>query len=332
MKNNKKLKSTIRFLIVITLGIIVSAVGVYAATIIGKGSNLTYDNTSSNLSSTNIQDALDELKSSLNCPEGKICIKTPLKLGDYISMTPTKSSYKIDTSKMDSDDMIAYSTINPQKLSLWRVISINFDGTAEIISDETSPEEIMFNGIKGYINFVGYLNVLASQYENSTYTIGSRNFGFNGQTEYLDETKIMMSLNSGNPPWTCSTGESCFPEDYESFGGGNKLDEADYNLVKNALGNLNADASEQKENQKNPSPDNYYISSRYYRYNSNSSSLNVRLINASYGDLLEKDLSSIGNGQDSCSVSGIRPILTLKAGIHYTGLGTKENPKKIKSA
>ncbi len=79
MENNKKLKSTIRFLIGITLGIIVSAVGVYAATIIGKGSNLTYDNTSSNLSSTNIQDALDELKSSLNCPEGKICVKTKVR-------------------------------------------------------------------------------------------------------------------------------------------------------------------------------------------------------------------------------------------------------------
>ena len=147
MKNNKKLKSTIRFLIGITLGIIVSAVGVYAATIIGKGSNLTYDNTSSNLSSANIQDALDELKSSLNCPEGKICVKTPLKLGDYISMTPTKSSYKIDTSKTGFHGMDDYGsgstqTINPQELKLWRVISINPDGTVDMISEHVSSTRI----------------------------------------------------------------------------------------------------------------------------------------------------------------------------------------------
>ena len=320
MKNNKKLKSTIRFLIGITLGIIVSAVGVYAATIIGKGSNLTYDNTSSNLSSTNIQDALDELKSSLNCPEGKICVKTPLKLGDYISMTPTKSSYEIDTSKMDSNDMIADSTINPQKLSLWRVISINFDGTAEIISDETSPEEIMFNGIKGYINFVGYLNVLASQYENSTYTIGSRNFGFNGQTEYLDDTKIMMSLNSGNPPWTCSTGESCFPEGYELFGGGNKLDETDYNLVKKVLGTTIAQDSTN-------SAVSYWMSSRSYYYFNNEYSYRVHFVNDNGSiditgfSLYDGNINSV-NGL----AAHLRPILTLKSGLKYTGSGTEKDP------
>ena len=100
IKNKNNLIVVIGFII----GIIISATGVYAATIIGKGSDLTYSNTSSGLSSTNIQGSLDELyryKENIDCPEDKICLKqkTSLALGDYVKMTPTKSSYTTDTSK-----------------------------------------------------------------------------------------------------------------------------------------------------------------------------------------------------------------------------------------
>ena len=322
MKNNKKLKSTIRFLIGITLGIIVSAVGVYAATIIGKGSNLTYDNTSSNLSSTNIQDALDELKSSLNCPEGKICVKTPLKLGDYISMTPTKSSYKIDTSKTgfhSTDDYVnSTQTINPQELNLWRVISIKPDGTVDMISEHVSSTSIYFNGQEGYLNLVGYLNVLASQYENSTYTKGSRYFGYNGQTEYITDTSKFTTT----APWTCSTGGSCNP--IESQGGGDELYTKDYNLVKNVLGTAIATRPNSDE------AAYYWVASRYYRFEDISFyAWHCWYVNTT-GSISVGGQLYYSNGSDFASDYGIdsalRPILTLKSELKYSGSGTEEDP------
>ena len=205
IKNKNNLIVVIGFII----GIIISATGVYAATIIGKGSDLTYSNTSSGLSSTNIQGSLDELykyKENIDCPEGKICSKqkNSLALGDYVKMTPTKSSYTTDTSKTG---YTSTQTINPQELNLWRVISLNDDGTVDVVSEHISSTAIYFKGQTGYQNLVGYLNLLAIQYENSTYTKSSRAFGYNGQTEYITDTSKFT-----NPaPWTCSTGESCNP-------------------------------------------------------------------------------------------------------------------------
>ena len=159
IKNKNNLIVVIGFIV----GIIISATGVYAATIIGKGSDLTYSNTSSGLSSTNIQDSLDELykyKKNLNCLEGKICLKqkNSLALGDYVKMTPTKSSYTTDTSKTGYTKT---QTINPQELNLWRVISLNDDGTVDVVSEHVSSTAISFEGQTGYQNLVGYLNELA---------------------------------------------------------------------------------------------------------------------------------------------------------------------------
>ena len=65
----------------LVLGLI-SVPAVYAAnTIYAK--NVTYDNSSSGLSSTNVQDAIDETYDK--------CFQ-PLELGDYISLTPTDTS------------------------------------------------------------------------------------------------------------------------------------------------------------------------------------------------------------------------------------------------
>ncbi len=306
IKNKNNLIVVIGFII----GIIISATGVYAATIIGKGSDLTYSNTSSGLSSTNIQGSLDELykcKENLNCPEGKICVKNNLKLGDYVKMTPTKSSYTTDTSKTGYS---SNQTINPQELNLWRVISINNDGTVDIISEYVSSTVIYFQGLTGYQNLVGYLNVLASQYENSTYTKGSRHFGYNGQTEYITDT----SKFTNSPPWACSTGGSCNP--VESQGGGDELYEKDYNLVRNVSGIVRAGLKE--------SPDesvDYWIATRYYRYDSDYyyyyGGRHVEgggFVN-NYSPLSQHEIGH-----------PIRPIVTLKFGLKYTGSGTEKDP------
>ena len=228
-------------------------------------------------------------------------------------MTPTKSSYTTDTSKTGYDST---QTINPQELNLWRVISINNDGTVDVVSEHVSSTSIYFEGQTGYLNLVGYLNVLASQYENSTYTKGSRHFGYNGQTEYITDTSKFT-----NPaPWTCSTGGSCNP--VESQGGGDELYTKDYNLVKSVLGTAVASKPDGTEY-------NYWMATRYYDYYSATiygwSGRGVRAA----GDVGDAGLYYYSSSSFSSSPpinASLRPILTLKSGLKYTGSGTEADP------
>ena len=316
MKKEKSYNGKI--LVGIILGILLSLVGVKAASNTEKGTNLLYNNSKSGLSSTNVQDAIDEVYNNSFCPSGYVCVKkkTTLALGDYVKMTPTKSSYTTDTSKTGYSST---QTINPQELNLWRVIKINDDGTVEMISEHISSAEVDFDGSTGYQNFVGYLNVLASQYENSTYTKGSRYFGYNGQTEYITDTSKFT-----NPaPWTCSTEDSgC--NTIESQGGGDTLYQKDYVLINNVLGTRIA-------TKPNGSSRDYWMASRYYTY---SSSIyyywqgRVVDVSGSSSYLLLSFYSRSSFYTNSGSYS-LRPIVVLKSGLKYSGVGTKSSPMEI---
>ena len=244
---------------------------------------------------------------------GTVTVKTPNgpDLGEYIKITPTKSSYTTDTSKTGYSST---QTINPQELNLWRVINKNSDGTVDVISEHISTTDVYFSGKTGYQNFVGYLNVLASQYENSTYTKGSRYFGYNGQTEYITDTSKFT-----NPaPWTCSTGESCNP--VERQGGGDELYQKDYDLVNNAIGTLEA-------TQVDGSTSYYWVASRYYDYNSATYYYWYgRFVPFSGGLSYDRLYVHTGSFYDGISNGHLRPILTLKSGLKYSGLGTEEDP------
>ena len=322
MKNSRKIKNTIRFLIGITLGIIVSAIGVYAATQYAA-SDVYYDNSNSSLMNIDVQGAVDELADKYKsvmptkCPNGYLCLdkKTSLALGDYVRMTPTKSSYTTDTSKTGYDST---QTINPQELNLWRVISINNDGTVDVVSEYVSSTEVSFRGKTGYLNLVGYLNVLAKQYENSTYTKGSRAFGYNGQTEYITDTSKFTTT----APWTCSTGGSCNP--VESQGGGDKLYTKDYNLVEEVLGTTEASKPDGTSY-------DYWMASRVYYNSSNPSHSRYgwywRGV-TSGGEVNNDNLYYYYDSSfySECDNGSLRPILTLKSGLKYTGSGTEDKP------
>lgn len=72
-----------KYILGIITGILISGTTVYAATII-SAVNVSYSNTSSKLSSTNVQDAIDELydKAKNYCPPGYKC-----KIEDLFSYT-----------------------------------------------------------------------------------------------------------------------------------------------------------------------------------------------------------------------------------------------------
>ena len=318
-----KNKDNLIILVGFIIGIIISVVGAHADTQY-EASDIYYDNSNSSLMNVDVQGAVDELADKYNsvrptkCLDGYACFdEKKLALGDYVSMTPTKSSYTTDTSKTGYTET---QTINPQELNLWRVISINPDGTVDMVSEYISSTEIYFQGLTGYVNLVGYLNVLASQYENSKYTKGSRHFGYNGQTEYITDTSKFATT----APWKCSTGESCNPT--ESQGGGDELYTKDYNLAKEVLGT--SGASKIDETMKAPV---YWLASRRYVYSTTFYSWwgLVALKNDSFDGIglygyNSEFLSRNGHGS-------IRPIVTLKSGLKYTGSGTKDDPVVIVS-
>ncbi len=67
MKKVKKfLLGNIKTVVAFILGLIISGTTVYAATILFNSNQVGYDNTSSDLSSTNVQDAIDELYTRAN--------------------------------------------------------------------------------------------------------------------------------------------------------------------------------------------------------------------------------------------------------------------------
>ena len=91
-----------------------------------------------------------------------------LEIGDYVAYTPgseTASSYQLSAtySGYTSDQ-----TISKDSLS-WRVLSINDDGTVDLISSAHSSNSFYFRGALGYNNGVYLLNDIADElYSNDS--------------------------------------------------------------------------------------------------------------------------------------------------------------------
>ena len=306
------------------IGIIIFGEVVYA-TVNYSANVFFYNKSSSTLNSDSVQGAIDELATKYanltTCPNDKICIpkKSTLALGDYVSYMPVKTSYTTDTSKTG---YTSAQTINPSELNLWRVLSINGDGTIDIISENVSGTSIYFSGQEGYKNFVGYLNVLASQYETSGVTVGSRHFGYSNQTKYITSDAYFV-----NPaPWTCSTGGSCTPDpdDYEAYGGGDTGYLDDYNLVNTVLGTRRA-------NTISGFASSYWMASRYYYLLATSYyNWQSRIVQDS-GSNSSKNLYAYSGSSFTTysNSSALRPVVRLKSGLSYYGVGNKDFPMEI---
>lgn len=298
-----------------------SSIVVYAA-YEDYATNVSYDSSNNWLTATTVQGALDQLAEKRKCPSDKMCLskKSTLDLGDYISYTPEKKSYTTDISKTGHTST---ETIYPKELDLWRVLSINDDGTVDIISEYVSSTYVTFKGLVGYKNFIGYLNVLASQYETPGVTVGSRYFGYSNQTETITSNTYFVSP----APWKCSTGGTCTPSprDFELYGGGDLLYLNDFNLAESVLETLVTNKSGTS------TIGWYWVASRYYTY---SSDTNYNW-NGSYVSTYESRYTAIlykysNNTLSSSAASfGLRPIVRLKSGLTYYGVGLKDYPMDI---
>lgn len=302
--------------------IMVSITTVYAATKIYTN-NISVDatNISELTSGATLDTAITTLYEKINstkCPEGYECYEkfTP-KIGDYVKMIPTLSSFGISSTYTGDT---SGQTIKPNVLSLWRVIRINSDGTIDMISEYLSPETVYFRGKVGYKRLVETLNLLASKYENSKYTVGSRYIGYNGQTGYLSDTANTVDSTSTTAPWKNSGSR------LESQGGGDELYTTDTNLVKNALGTL---VSKYQSTSNYFSAGEYWLAGRDYSYYSTTYwAYQGRIVSSGGSDQGVLTLYKYNSGFSTVtSSSHLRPIVTLRSDIYVLkASGTSSDP------
>ncbi len=237
------------------------------------------------------------------------------KLGDYVSYTPSKTNYEI------TSDLTGYNTvqsINPSELNLWRIIRKNSDGSIEMVSEYTSSNQVSFYGKEGYKNYIGSLNTIAKQYETEGITISSKYFGFDGQTERIEDESM---LNKSRP-WTenTTTNNSARKSLRETQGEVDRLYLTDLALIKKIFNRVETP----KVNEPN-TLSHYWIASRYFGAGNDvnwdfriRSSNNICDVYGYFYGYLEHSYSY-----------PIRPIITLKAEIKISGDGSESNPWKV---
>ena len=249
------------------------------------------------------------------------CIQPPFEVGDYITMTPSKEEFKLTA---EESPTFSYVNLNPQELTQWRVLKKN-DCNVEVISDYVTSTKITFYGYLGYKYYVGALNTLASAYENPKYTVGSRSFGYDGQTEvikdtsYFDGTRTEVpSLVDSGYPYT-GVGE-------ERMGGvlGDTLYLKDYLLSRNISAH-----NAKKFNSTNTTSD-YWIASRRYWVISDGSAYSFDLrYNISAMTIATSRYDGTKGFWTNTYYSQypIRPILVFKTGVTISGgSATEEDP------
>ena len=207
-----------------------------------------------------------------------------VEIGDYISMTPSSTSYTI------SKDLTGYSSdqkINPSELNLWRVISKNEDGTVEMVSDKVSSISVFFKGKNGYMNLVGGLNTIAAQYTDGKHVQSTRHMGYSNQTEKC----------SSYTASDCGT-DTGYITDLElvnvAYGGSSSCPNGCSSLAAYKAGTTTA--------QYYWLPSRLYGNSTYY-----GRAIEARgVVSHNVGLIIGEDIDNNSNG-------AVRPILTLKA-------------------
>ncbi len=238
------------------------------------------------------------------------------KLGDYVKMTPTSTSYTIPTS------FTGYSSaqsINPSELNLWRVIKKNDDGTIEMISEYVSSNPVYLRGKTGYQNIVLTLQTIAEQYKNDDYTIATKHIGYyDGQTYQTSEPNYQICQNNANTSNPA----------YESKGCGEVRFRTEVSSIDNTLGTLIA------KRVGSDSATDYWVSGRYFQA-TEAYKMMQTAINSSGGFYPNTESTCIWFYNSGSSLPcpniqtfghSVRPMVTLNSYVMSIGSGTSEDP------
>lgn len=239
--------------------------------------------------------------------------KYDIKVGEYIKLSNSTTEYAYSGSGTP-----ARVTVNPSLINLWRVLKIDSNEIVAV-SHYASPYFVSFYGYIGYTNYVNTLNSIAKQYENSTYTKGSRIMGYNGQIQIITTT----SGYDDTPKRT-----NCSSDTPEMYGGTDEKYKQDTDLVKSVYGSLVA-----KKSESDTEGTEYLLPSRKYIGPGGYPFCNYRIVKVSKTGEIDtsSDLRYYNGTWNNASAFGsIRPILLFKPDIKpKSGNGTLTDPYVI---
>ena len=246
---------------------------------------------------------------------GDTPITRTLALGDYFTLVPDSNSYTIPASETGHDEDVV---INPRELTLWRVVGINQNGTYDAVSEYATEPDVYFNGRTGYANYVGVLQDIAAQYAKSGYTVGTRAFGYDGQTLRLTDLSDLDDITidfMDTPSLNVGVGQ-----EYNNGVFGDTLYLKDTQLVSpfyRTYDNYGLDTGSVLYPTDSAC---YWVASRHVSYNINDYYAHFRFVHSS----LSYTDTRYSYSPDNC---GIRPIITIKSNVEIAdGTGNKSDP------
>ena len=262
-----------------------------------------------------------------------------LALGDYFTLVPDDASYTVLGADTGYSEDLVY---NPRELTLWRVVGRNNNGTYDAVSEYYSSIDIAFDGVTGYKNFVGVLQEAASHYEKEGYTVGSRAFGYDGQTLRITDDdgiagEVELDDHWGTPELKTGTGQ-----EYDGGVKGDNLYLKDTQMVSQFYRTYYDYGLMSEPVNDAVSSKCYWVASRYYwrypinpGYSIGGSHFNIRYIYQSYNN--DSENSTMGSyimyapnaSMDPADYAGcgIRPIITLKSDVVIAdGTGNISDP------
>ena len=329
------LKNNFKLVLGMIIGIVLASTTVYAATILFASDSVSYSNTNSGLTSTNVQGALDELYTKANTCKysASNCTTPPFNVGDYVEVVPDSTSYTITTAM---SGYTSNQTINPSELKLWRVIN-KYPCNVELVSEYVSSSEVYFSGPTAYANFVGIMQEISRQYTNK-YVSSTRMFGYHGQTEYVSNTTPFNGSSNTAPTKSATTtlilpsgtryeynygalGDDLSYIDKNQIGDIYKSDTTTYGTYGLTSYKVNATTTE----------GTYWMASRDFLNYNGQYIFYVRYIDK-WGNVASKGMRKYNGSswENPAYSSNLRPIITLKSGVtRASGSGTKASPYKL---
>ena len=310
MKLKKILKSKI-FIFIIT-ALLFSAVGVSAATYFESGA-VTYDNTESGLTSTNVQGAIDELYVKAKQVSGG----SDDKVEDMGGTTTSGNGIYRD---LYESGRYIYKGANPNNYitfngESWRIISLEKDGTMKIMrvasignrAYDSSSNDWATSDLKTYLN--------------GTY--------YNGLSSAAKSQIVEHDFAAGAGYLNNSTNESSDLTD--------QVNAENEQLVKQKVGL--ATATEYLRSNSNTNfcrtidiNNQYYSTCKSTTWMFNSASW-WTMSASTYGMLYAFIVSSggylNGYGSNVYTSYGVRPAVYLSSSVKLSGSGTSSNPYKI---
>ena len=297
-----------RFFIFITTALIFSVIGVSAATYF-PSNDVTYDNTVSGLSSTDVQGAIDELYGVCSTPVTPLItvndlIKNVVTVGDGLY----KDEYENGRYFYRGTNPDNYITFNGEE---WRILSINSNGTVKIIRSDSIGNRQFNNygmnswsssSLKTYLNGT-YYNSLTDKDK-----IASSSFSVGGiDDEFVGLSTIVNSENSSK--WSGKVG---------------LITVSEY---------IRANNDETCDNIYDHNSNNDICLNSNWIYNDNSSFWTLTPDDGSSGRRVYYIYHFISPGSDTNITDShqVRPAVNLISSIKLRGLGTKENPYTIET-